>query len=294
MGRQLLSQSGEPLWAVDERLRRLQDRLDRLSTTVETFVRTVPAACGNAVDDWFLRRHLPAPDAYVVDVGCGTGEFAARLADLVPQGQVIGVEPDGPMLALARTRQRPNLRFVAGCAEDLHLAVPPASADLVVSRAARDEVPLAGSPRCLASAHTVLRPAGWLHIECGGAGHIRHVRRILDAIATDWGLPARASFPDAGTAYDLVTSAGFEVPDGGVLTVARRRVFHRDQLLALLLTHAAGAYLTGASDEVTRGFRQAVSRSIDELANPDGSYDQTLVRLDVLARRPRAAGSIWT
>jgi trans-aconitate methyltransferase len=243
-----------------------------------------------AADEWFLGRHPPAPDGYVVDLGCGTGEFTARLAELVPRGQVVGVEPDESVLAVARARERPNLRFVAGRAQELYLAVPPGRADLVVSRAVFHRVPLADYPRCYAAIATVLRPGGWLHAESGGAGNVARVLRTLDTVAAEWGLPpARVTFPDAGAAYDLVVAAGLEVPEGGVLTVAQRRGFDRDRLLGFLRTQAVLGYLGGAREELVRGFCQAVANRVDELANPDGSYDQTFVRLDVLARRPEPA-----
>lgn len=238
-------------------------------------------------DEWFLARHRPAPDACVVDAGCGTGEFTARLADLVPRGRVTGVEPDQSMLAVARTQERSNLRFVPGTLPELHLAVPPHSADLVVSRAAFHWITLPEYARCYAAVHTVLRPGGWLHAESGGTGNVRRVREILDAVAADWGLPpARVTFPDAGTAYDLVVAAGFRVPEGGVLTVAQRRGFDREQLLGFLRTQAALAYLAGAGEDTARGFWQAVVARLDDFANPDGSFDQTFVRLDLLAQRP--------
>ena len=47
-----------------------------------------------SLDAWFLERHEPAPSDTVVDLGSGTGEFTARLAALVPDGRVIGIEPD--------------------------------------------------------------------------------------------------------------------------------------------------------------------------------------------------------
>jgi trans-aconitate methyltransferase len=240
-----------------------------------------------SVDEWFLDRHRPAPDAYVVDVGCGTGEFTAHLAELVPDGQVLGVDPDASMLEIARTRQRRNLRFVAGRIQDLYLAVRPTGADLLVSRAMFHWVPMIEYPRCYAAAWTVLRPGGWLHAESGGAGNVRRVVELFDSVAAEWDLPpARVTFPDAGTVYDLVAEAGFEIPAGGVLTVAQRRAFDREQLLGFLRTQATVAYLVGVGPDVARGFWQAVTGRLDELANPDGSYDQTFVRLDVLVRRP--------
>ena len=44
------------------------------------------------MDEWFLARHRPRPSDVVVDLGCGSGEFSARLATLVPEGRVIGVD----------------------------------------------------------------------------------------------------------------------------------------------------------------------------------------------------------
>lgn len=38
MGRELWSQAGEPTWAIDERLRRLEDRVDQLAAVVAELV----------------------------------------------------------------------------------------------------------------------------------------------------------------------------------------------------------------------------------------------------------------
>ena len=67
-----------------------------------------------------------APDAVVVDVGCGTGSALRRLAPRVPDGRLIGVDPVPRMLAIARERAAadPNgwrIEFVAAPAEQLPL-----------------------------------------------------------------------------------------------------------------------------------------------------------------------------
>src|SRR4051812_44290681 len=72
-----------------------------------------------AQDEWFLDRHRPAPDDRVVDVGCGSGEFTALLAGLVPGGSVLGVEPDASMVEAARRHRAPNLSFVQARAQEL-------------------------------------------------------------------------------------------------------------------------------------------------------------------------------
>ena len=55
----------------------------------------------------------------ILDLGCGTGELSAYLAELVgPDGKVIGVDPDKERIQLAKEthNQIENLSFVQGSA----------------------------------------------------------------------------------------------------------------------------------------------------------------------------------
>ena len=238
-------------------------------------------------DDWFLDRHPPRPDDHVVDAGCGSGEFTARLARVVAEGEVIGVEPDPSMLAAARRHTAGNLEFRQGRLQELDHVCTPSRADLVVSRAVFHWIPITDYRRCYEAVFNVLTPGGWFHAESGGAGNVRQVADVLDEVALQVGLrPAAATFPDAGVAFDLLSQAGFEVPPSGVTTVAQRRPFDRDQLAGFLRTQASPAYLAGASEEARQAFVARMEERLETLRRDDGSYDQTFVRLDVLCRRP--------
>jgi SAM-dependent methyltransferase len=48
----------------------------------------------------------------VVDLGCGPGSLAARLADRLPAATVIGVDSDPLLLGLARSRYRENITWL--------------------------------------------------------------------------------------------------------------------------------------------------------------------------------------
>jgi trans-aconitate 2-methyltransferase len=237
-------------------------------------------------DDWFLSQHPPGPRDRVVDAGCGSGEFTARLAHLVPEGHVVGVEPDRSMLAAAGRHEAPNLEFRQGRFQELDRVCGRASADLVVSRAVLHWLPLGDYRACFAAARSTLRPGGWLHVESGGAGNVERLRAVLDDVAAGFGVdPARVSFPDPGVVLELLEEVGFDLPVSWVSTVAQRRSFDRDQLLGFVRTQASMAYDLGPSSDLHDRFVAVVGERLEELRRHDGSFDQTFVRLHVLCRR---------
>lgn len=62
-----------------------------------------------------IRRLQLTGSERVLDVGCGDGKVTAKIADLVPRGSVLGVDPSHNMIAFAcshfRTPEHANLRF---------------------------------------------------------------------------------------------------------------------------------------------------------------------------------------
>jgi ubiquinone/menaquinone biosynthesis C-methylase UbiE len=73
------------------------------------------------------------PDAVIADVGAGTGYFAVRLANMVPNGRVYGVDVEPDMVKYlaerAKREKRANLVALAGTPDDPRL---PEKADLVL------------------------------------------------------------------------------------------------------------------------------------------------------------------
>jgi ubiquinone/menaquinone biosynthesis C-methylase UbiE len=101
-----------------------------------------------------------APDACVLELGCGTGtSFAGLLAAIGPQGSVIGVDFNRAMLAVARAKLRlegwTNVELVQARAEQLALA--PASVDAVLVFYSNDVLT---NPAALDHALTSLRAGG--------------------------------------------------------------------------------------------------------------------------------------
>jgi SAM-dependent methyltransferase len=109
----------------------------------------------NAYYERLLLRRLPRPCRRVLDVGCGAGAFAARLAERVEQ--VDAVDRSVRMIEEARRRTPGNVTCVL--ADVLVDPLPGKDYDAIVSITALHHMPLEDALEVLAAA---LRPGGTL------------------------------------------------------------------------------------------------------------------------------------
>src|SRR5262245_32978823 len=71
------------------------------------------------------------PGIDVIDLGCGTGELTSRLADVLPDSKVLGIDNSTEMLTKTASLNKPGLRFEHAGIEDVTRQY-----DLVFSNAA--------------------------------------------------------------------------------------------------------------------------------------------------------------
>jgi ubiquinone/menaquinone biosynthesis C-methylase UbiE len=241
-------------------------------------------------DAFFLQTTPLAPDSRVLDIGCGSGDFTRVIADLVPRGSVLGLDPQRALLAEARARAAPNQSFIEGPAQHLGRLLPDGERfDGVLSRAALQWVPMPDHAPILVEARRLLRPGGWFRLEMGGAGNIPAMVALLNEVSPAHGGPrAPWSFPDAGRYLELLEDARFVIEPargGYVRTVAQRRAFDRDSLLGWLRSQCYQAFEATMPVDRHAAFRAEVERRLDEVRRHDGTFDQTYVRLDALAHK---------
>jgi trans-aconitate 2-methyltransferase len=130
--------------------------------------------------DVIARLQGIAPDATVLDVGCGTGLVTEKLLALVPRGRVLAMDASADMVELARGRLAERAHVWCQDALELELEEP---ADAIVSTAALHWVP--DHDRLWRRLAAALRPGGALEIQCGGEGNIEGVREVIDAVARE-------------------------------------------------------------------------------------------------------------
>ncbi|MGA8417596.1 MAG: methyltransferase domain-containing protein [Candidatus Dormiibacterota bacterium] len=235
-------------------------------------------------DAGFLDTLEIRPHSSILDVGCGTGDLAARLAELALHGQVVGIDASSSMVNEAR-RCHPRLRFVECAAQDITPDI--GTFDLAVSTAVLHWIPETDHPEVLRRVHGVLRPGGVFRAEFGGQGQIARARQILDETARDMALDVTPPwyFPAPEAYKQRLVAAGFsEARSWTALRHQRRSVPDEDALRGWLRSQVLIAYEASMTERDAAEFRQRVeSRARVELRRDDGTYDQDYVRLDLLA-----------
>jgi SAM-dependent methyltransferase len=155
----------------------------------------------------------------VIDVGCGTGDLALHLAEVVgPGGAVLGADLSAPMLALAERRRAErgygHLRFLQIDAQTR--AFEPAAYDLALSRFG---VMFFGDPiAAFRNLRRALRPAGGLAFVCWAPIEKNPWFEIPMAAGVRWlgpvePQPPRApgpfAFSEAAYVEQILSTAGF-------------------------------------------------------------------------------------
>ncbi|MDQ2976728.1 MAG: class I SAM-dependent methyltransferase [Acidobacteriota bacterium] len=105
----------------------------------------------------FLLRHLPSPCQNVLEIGCGTGVFARRLAERSEHVLALDLSPEMIRIARERSVQFPNIEFEVG--DVCNRPLTDQSFDCMVTIATLHHLPFA---EILLKMKTALKPGGVL------------------------------------------------------------------------------------------------------------------------------------
>jgi trans-aconitate 2-methyltransferase len=132
-----------------------------------------------------LDRLPLAGDERVLDAGCGTGRVTELLTERLPRGHVVALDGSPAMIEAARQRLAPFGDRIEYVVADLSLPLPLAEpVDAILSTATFHWV--ADHDALFANLAAVLQPGGRLVAQCGGAGNIASIRRVLAGVGDGW------------------------------------------------------------------------------------------------------------
>lgn len=227
----------------------------------------------------------PVPGERVLDLGCGTGELAAELADLGIE--VHGIDADASMIEQARARH-PTVVFEQADGHDFVLARP---VDAVLSNAALHWMLDPGV--VLERVKAALRPGGRLVAEFGGQGNVATIRAAVIEAAEALGVDSTRLddpwfFPSPAEYATLLEEGGFRV----------RLVEHFDRLTPLddcpegivdWLRMFGSALLAGVPADLRDQVIQDAARRCRPSLLREGRWHADYVRLRVWAEVPERA-----
>ena len=218
-------------------------------------------------------------DERVLDAGCGTGRVTESLVERLPSGHVVALDGSPSMITGARERLArfgDRVRYVVA---DLGQPLPiDGPVDAILSTATFHWVP--DHDALFANLAAVLRPGGRLVAQCGGAGNIASVQRVLAGIGDGWLGAVHFETPLDTTAR--LDAAGF-VDIECWLTDEPTRFEPGELFETYLRTVVLGAHVERLPEVDRTPFVRAVA---DGLGEPVIDY----VRLNIVARRSVSRG----
>jgi trans-aconitate 2-methyltransferase len=221
-----------------------------------------------------LDRLPLAGDERVLDAGCGSGRVTELLAERLPRGTVVAVDGSPAMVEAARERLAPFGDRIEYVVADLGRPLPiETRVDAVLSTATFHWVP--DHDALFRNLAAVIRPGGRLVAQCGGAGNMASIQRVLATTGDGWlGAVHFETVLDTARRLD---AAGF-VDIECWLTDAPTWFEAGEPFETYLRTVVLGAHLERLPPSEHEDFVRAVAAGLDE---PMIDY----VRLNITAGR---------
>ena len=226
-------------------------------------------------------------DEHVLDLGSGDGALTARIAELVPRGEVVGIDASQGMIDAALPKARPNLQFLRMDINDLDFAE---RFDVIVSNATLHWVK--DHRRLLTNVRRALRPGGRLRFNFAGDGNCSYFFAVVrEAMSLERFAPHFAAFewpwymPPVDEYQELVAGSGLR--DARVWDENADRHFPDEETMIRWIDQPSLvpflAHVPGEDKQAFRAF--VVRRMIEETRQPDGRCFETFRRINVSARK---------
>jgi len=226
-------------------------------------------------------------DECVLDLGCGDGALTFRIAELVPDGRVLGIDASEGMIDAALPKTTANLSFRLMDIDELDFNE---EFDLIFSNATLHWV--GDHRKLLRNVRRVLRPGGRVRFDFAGDGNCLNffsvVREamVLDSFAEDfvdfewpWYMPTVQAYTTLAEESDL---GSIKVWGGN----ADRYFPDSDAMIRWIDQPSLVPFLTRLPEKKRAAFRDhVVARMIERSLQPDDTCFETFRRINLTAKK---------
>ena len=222
---------------------------------------------------------------HILDLGCGDGILTAQLAELLPEGGVLGMDASQGMIDVALPKERDNLRFRR---LDINALDFIDRFDIVFSNATLHWI--MDHRRLLRNVHRALRAGGRLRFNFAGDGNCSNFFAVVrETMAQEEFRPSYAGFewpwymPPVAEYQALAESSGFH--NVRVRGENADRFFPDEETMIRWIDQPSLVpFLCHVADGVKESFRSfVVRRMIEETKQMDGRCFETFRRISVSA-----------
>ena len=223
----------------------------------------------------------------VLDLGCGDGTLTRQIAELLPQGEVVGIDASQGMIDAAQPKAQENLQFLLMDINDLDFA---ARFDIVISNATLHWVK--DHKRLLENVRRALRAGGRIRFNFAGDGNCSHFFEVIrQAMAREEFLPYFAAFewpwymPSVDEYESLAESSGLR--DVRIWGENADRFFpDANAMIRWIDQPSLVPFLAHVADPAKDSFRDfVVSRMVEKTKQEDGRCFETFRRINVSAAK---------
>lgn len=223
----------------------------------------------------------------ILDLGCGDGGLTEQLAQLVPDGTVLGIDASAGMIAAAQKRISPNLKFTK---MDINSMEFQNKFDVIFSNAALHWI--MDHEKLLGNSFRALKDGGTILWDFAGDGNCSNffavVRELIcnkkykqyfNDFSWPWYMPKKSDYET------MIAASGFSTYY--VAEVNRDRFFpSEDDLIKWIDQPSIVPFLDVIPDETKVEFRQdVISAMLKRTLKADGTCFETFRRIHVKARK---------
>jgi trans-aconitate methyltransferase len=223
----------------------------------------------------------------ILDLGCGDGSLSAKLAERVPEGNILAIDSSETMLSTAIELEKENLKFQLQDINTMHFDE---KFDVIYSNATLHWIQ--DHNRLLKECYSALKPNGIIYWNFGSAGNVPNLTKAIHLPLNN--PKYQKYFPDQYWPWFLYSlkqyqklCKNYKFQELRIWTENIKHSFpNKESLIDWVDMPCLVPFLKYLPINDQKSFRDEVINLMLKLcAKKDNIYNETFVRLNVIARK---------